>query len=186
MQEPRLLWTEAEDVVLENLVQKATETQPYRWRRELSWLLSDPKERVDLDPSWSFAKSIQRLDQIQSQHSVSKKAMDPGRAWAVNDGSLFPDWKDFRRKVPPVCIPTMTRAIARLRQIMDTRRNHLESLKEVNWGRVTPEVGTKDHDQCRRLFALFNGNHAKAGGPQRGRSCSSKSGSIWTGLEKNR
>jgi len=78
IQEPRLLWTEAEDAVLKNLVQKAMETQPDRGRRELSLLLSDPKERVDLDPSRSFSKSLQRLDQIQSQHFVSKKQWNPG------------------------------------------------------------------------------------------------------------
>jgi len=164
MQEPRLLWTEAEDAVLENLVQKAMETQPDRWRRELSRLLSDPNVRLGLDPSRSFAKSIQRLDQIQSQHFVSKKQWTPGEHELLTKAVSSQTGRTFDER--PARLHTGEDQSEHSSSIDHRQKTEpsgiqLESLKEVNWRRVALEVGTKDHDQCRRRFALFNGNHAK-------------------------
>jgi len=125
MQEPRLLWAEAEDAVLENLVQKAMEPQPDRWRRKLSRLLSDPKERVGLDPSRSFTKSIQRLDQIPSQQFVFKKQWTPGEPELLMK-AVFSEWKDST-KSPPVYTPAITRVSTRPQQIIDIRESFGES-----------------------------------------------------------
>jgi len=159
-------WTDEEDDALRSLAQKAKERNPDRWARELSQLLSDPKERKGLATTRTLALCNLRLIRLEARPFVAKTY------WTESENNLLMKSVYSRLGVQlnstsytPSNSHQKTEdndGSSQSEQTTGTLKNHMEKkqwpeisiedLKTLDWHQVALDVGTRDSHACRQRF----------------------------------
>lgn len=178
---PKDRWTEEEDDILRKLVKKSKERNPDRWTPELSYLLSNPQERMGLPTIRSLSSALKRLDRLETEPFLAKNTWTKDEdellrisvytQLGIQLDSLPSDLRPDTHQKPKnkdETPPSDKRLLGPWKKRKEEERwpkVSLNQLKTVDWNRVALYVGARSVYGCQRRFdshtLLEKGKHWK-------------------------